>query len=133
MKASDVSLRRTKTLTNTTLDYGAVVKNSNTFALTIGVCMGFVYCFCGIILLFANMFDSECFVQIFVWLILVNIIVGVIGVIYTAIKCSYGPCILSNMDWLSGAAVLVLILAYCALWFYFVSVANSYVIEKTDY
>ncbi|KAI5631671.1 hypothetical protein NE865_15612 [Phthorimaea operculella] len=131
MKESNISLKETMGLANATKSYDAAKKSSNTIACTIAVCMGFVFCASGIILLVANMFDEDGYVQIFVWLIFVNICVGIIGVLYTGVLCSYSTCPLSKMDWLTGALILIAVLVYLVSWIYFVSVANSYILQKT--
>ncbi|CAH2097213.1 unnamed protein product [Euphydryas editha] len=90
--------------------------------------MSTVFMITGLCLLFGTLADAEGLVQIFVWVTFLNVIIGFLMVLGTAFECLMKTsCILSGMDWLSGSALLVLIVGYLLLWIYFICVANSYV------
>ncbi|XP_047539546.1 uncharacterized protein LOC125072954 [Vanessa atalanta] len=91
--------------------------------------MSYLFMITGVCLLFGTLIDEEGLVQIFVWVTFFNVILGFVMVLGTAIECiAKSSCILSELDWLSGSALLVLIIGYLFLWIYFICVANSYVL-----
>ncbi|XP_045532692.1 uncharacterized protein LOC123720202 isoform X1 [Pieris brassicae] len=96
------------------------------------VIVSLIFMFTGVVLFFATLADDEGLVQVFVWLTFLGVLIGFIMVLMTACECLLKPaCILSDFDWLSGSALLVLVIAYLFLWIYFITVANSYVIQNT--
>ncbi|XP_037296079.1 uncharacterized protein LOC119189714 [Manduca sexta] len=82
----------------------------------------------GVLLLYATLADAEGIVQVFVWITFVNVIFGFFMVIAICYECVFkeDKCILKSMDWLSGSALLVIVVIYLFAWIYFISVANSY-------
>ncbi|XP_050357369.1 uncharacterized protein LOC126778064 [Nymphalis io] len=90
--------------------------------------MSYLFMISGLCLLFGTLTDEEGVVQIFVWVMFFNVILGFIMVVATAFECLVkNSCLLSGLDWLSASALLVLIVCYLFLWIYFICVANSYI------
>uniref|UniRef100_A0A2A4JIP9 MARVEL domain-containing protein n=1 Tax=Heliothis virescens TaxID=7102 RepID=A0A2A4JIP9_HELVI len=89
-----------------------------------------IFILAGLFLLFATLTDQEGFAQMFVWLTFLCIVIGFICVLAIGFECVLQTkCLLGNMDWLSAATSLVVMVFYLFMWFYFVVVANSYVLN----
>ncbi|XP_021204120.1 uncharacterized protein LOC114252953 [Bombyx mandarina] len=87
----------------------------------------------GVVLLFGTLTNSEGMVQVFVWVLFLNIVFAFFLVIAICFECVLydDRCIFGEMDWLSSSALLVLIITYLFLWIYFISVANGYVMNES--
>ncbi|CAK1541204.1 unnamed protein product [Leptosia nina] len=72
-----------------------------------------IFIFTGVVLFFATLGDDEGLVQMFVWVTFLAVLIGFFLVLMIAGECLLKPvCILSDFDWLSGSALLVLIVGY---------------------
>jgi uncharacterized membrane protein len=57
--------------------------------------------------------DQEGFAQIFVWVTFLSILMGYLIVLMIGVECVMkSKCLLSDMDWLSGSAFLVLVVIF---------------------
>ncbi|CAB3223023.1 unnamed protein product [Arctia plantaginis] len=100
------------------------------FVITALTIHGFAFVIAGFFLLVADLIDESGFAQVFVWLTLLNIIFGTVALLAMGVHCTLKEtrCLL-NMDWLESAVFIVSCFFYYALYFYFIMVANSYVVN----
>ncbi|KAL0811223.1 hypothetical protein ABMA28_009652 [Loxostege sticticalis] len=126
---TNASFKNLKNITNLNQP-GKIMPYGRQIIVTAMSGMGVMFMFTGMILLLATLTDQEGLVQVFVWLTFLNIVLGFILTFLIGCDCLLRPaCILSGMDWLSAAATLVIFVTYLFIWFYFVVVANSYVLN----
>ncbi|XP_073963469.1 uncharacterized protein [Choristoneura fumiferana] len=82
----------------------------------------------GVVLLIANLTDSNDLAMMFVWGIMAIVIIGVGTIACVTIECMVKDtnCLLSGMDWFSAAFFLVATAIYLFVWLYFAAVTNTY-------
>ncbi|CAH1641582.1 unnamed protein product [Spodoptera littoralis] len=115
--------------TNSTKPEQALSDLNGIIITTITV-MSVIFMLAGLCLLFATLADQEGYAQGFVWLIFLNILLGLLIILAITYECLMkSKCFLGHMDWLSGAIALIIVVFYLILWFYFISVANTYVLN----
>ncbi|RVE39943.1 hypothetical protein evm_015407 [Chilo suppressalis] len=85
----------------------------NTIIATGITCSSAVFILAGMCLLFGNLAYQEGFVQAFVWVTFVNVLVGYLLIVMVGFECvALEGCLIGHMDWLSSAAFLVAIFFY---------------------
>ncbi|PZC79971.1 hypothetical protein B5X24_HaOG215561 [Helicoverpa armigera] len=116
-------------VSNITSPEQALSELSNLITTSVSA-MSVIFITAGVFLLFSTLADQEGFAQIFVWLTVLNIMIGLIMVFAISFECVLQTkCLLGNMDWLSAATSLVVMVFYLIMWYYFCCVANSYVLN----
>ncbi|KAH9643474.1 hypothetical protein HF086_017255 [Spodoptera exigua] len=100
--------------------------------VTTSICaMSLIFMMAGVCLLISTFVDQEGYAQAFIWLIMLNILIGLLLILAITCEClTRSKCYLGDMDWLSGAMILITIVFYLILWYYFACVANTYVLNR---
>ncbi|XP_047036393.1 uncharacterized protein LOC124642122 [Helicoverpa zea] len=94
-------------VSNITSPEQALSELSNLITTSVSA-MSVIFITAGVFLLFSTLSDQEGFAQIFVWLTVLNIMIGLIMVFAISFECVLQTkCLLGNMDWLSAATSLV--------------------------
>ncbi|XP_050682053.1 uncharacterized protein LOC126977320 [Leptidea sinapis] len=128
-KSSNINMGKVENLTYIKDPEGAASALSVILPSSISA-ISTIFMISGFILLFGTLSDDEGFVQVFVWLTFLAVVIGFIMVVAIAIECLLKPvCILKGLDWLSGSTLLIMTVAYLFLWIYFICVANTYVLK----
>ncbi|XP_041985395.1 uncharacterized protein LOC121737766 [Aricia agestis] len=122
---SNVNLDLVKNATDVTAQN--VIKKGSTLLTSVISFMMVLFMIAGISLLIGNLWDNDGAIQGFVGIMLLNLLLGFICVVTTALQCiTQDQCLLSDFDWLSGAVILIAITGILFLWVYFTSIASSY-------
>ncbi|XP_059050536.1 uncharacterized protein LOC131845489 isoform X2 [Achroia grisella] len=111
-QTNNVSFDNIKNITDISKPDEVLSRISN--LITSGITtMSYLFMFSGLLLFFASISDDEGLAQGFVWLTFLAVVIGYVLVAVIAVECTLqSKCLLSKMDWLSGATLLVLAVGY---------------------
>ncbi|XP_075986790.1 uncharacterized protein LOC142983683 isoform X2 [Anticarsia gemmatalis] len=123
----------TKMIAETKTDFRGIIKTLVDYLPNILewaiIVISMLFIVSGLFLLLGDLINEEGFVQLFVWLMLIAIALGYLVIAGLGYDCSASKFCILRVDWVSIAFTLTAYFFYLSMWIYFISVANSFVLN----